>query len=73
MHSSRNWIPTGSHLIYSTYFGGSGKISLGTGTRGTGIAVDSSGNAYVTGFTCSTNFPATNSLIYQLCGTNQHI
>jgi len=59
----------GSHLIYSTYLGGSGNSSLGTGDTGTGIAVDSSGNAYVTGFTTSTNFPATNSLVYKLSGT----
>ena len=59
----------GSHLIYSTYLGGSGNIPLGTGDIGTGIAVDSAGNAYVTGFTSSTNFPATNSVAYQLPGT----
>ena len=65
---------TGSHLVYSTYFGGSGDISLGSGDTGTGIAVDSEGNAYVTGLTSSTNFPVTNSLSFptyrQLYGTN---
>jgi len=40
-------------LIYSTRFGGSGE------NRGNGIAVDTSGNAYVTGDTSSTNFPVT--------------
>jgi hypothetical protein len=41
----------GSALTYSTYLGGN------QGDLGRGIAVDSSGNAYVTGYTGSTNFP----------------
>ncbi len=45
----------GSSLVYSTYLGGNGKDS------GNGIAVDPSGNAYVTGYTGSTNFPTTPS------------
>ena len=45
---------TGSALVYSTYLGGSGS------DFGYGIAVDSSGNAYLTGFTSSSNFPTVN-------------
>jgi hypothetical protein len=41
-------------LVYSTYLGGSGD------DEGFGIAVDSSGNAYVAGVTTSTNFPTVN-------------
>jgi hypothetical protein len=45
--------PTGTALVYSTYLGGS------LGDYGEGIAVDSAGNAYVTGTANSTNFPVT--------------
>ena len=44
-------------LTYSTYLGGSG--TNGMGDQGNGIAVDSSGNAYVVGTVYSTNFPIT--------------
>jgi Tol biopolymer transport system component len=44
----------GSALLYSTYLGGS---ASGDWVRG--LAVDGAGNAYVTGFTGSTNFPKT--------------
>jgi hypothetical protein len=47
---------TGSGVIYSTYLGGSGE------DRGFRIAVDATGNAYVTGDTDSSNFPLANAL-----------
>jgi hypothetical protein len=47
---------SGSALVYSTYLGGHGN------TYGYGIAVDASGNAYLTGSTDSTNFPTHNPL-----------
>jgi hypothetical protein len=48
----------GSALVYSTYLGGSGTFA----DEGYGIAVDVSGNAYVTGYTASTDFPIANPL-----------
>jgi len=54
--------PTGSTLVYSTYLGGSADES------GNGIAVDGSGNAYVTGSTNSANFPTKNAFQAALGG-----
>jgi hypothetical protein len=48
--------PSGTRAIYSTYLGGDGQDNA------TGIAVDSSGNAWVTGFTGSTDFPVRNAI-----------
>ncbi len=53
--------PEGSALVYSTYLGGSGSEGE-VGKLGSGIAVDTKGNAYVTGSTSSTDFPTKNPL-----------
>ena len=51
-------------LSYSTYLGGQ------YNDVGTGIAVDSTGHAYVTGYTHSGNFPATPGAYDTSCGCN---
>ena len=53
---------TGTALVYSTYLGGSGDTSSAVDT-GRGIAVDSDGNAYVTGVTTSSDFPVTSGAL----------
>jgi hypothetical protein len=61
--------PTGSALVYSTYLGGSGYAD-GGGDIAAGIAVDGSGNAYVTGTTVSNDFPTTPGAFQTVCGGN---
>jgi len=54
--------PTGSSLLYSTYLGGSGT------EEALGIAVDSVGNAYITGYTASADFPVTPGALQSVFG-----
>lgn len=49
--------PAGAHLIYSTLLGGSAT------ELAQGLALDSAGNAYITGSTQSTDFPTTPAVI----------
>ena len=57
--------PGGSKLIYSTFLGGADSDAA------YGIALDSSTNAYVTGFTFSTNFPVSaNAILTHLACSN---
>src|SRR6185436_1399384 len=55
--------PAGA-LTYSTYLGGNGT------DNGQGITADSSGDAYVTGLTTSTNFPTKNPIQPTLGGSS---
>lgn len=53
--------PTGGALVYSTYLGGS------ITDNATAIALDSTGNAYVTGVTASPDFPVTSGAFQSAC------
>lgn len=55
--------PDGSAFVSSTYIGGA------EDDRGTGVAVDDQGNAYVTGMTQSADFPTRNAFD-ATCGTD---
>jgi len=54
--------PSGNALVYSTYLGS------GSSDYGYGIAVGASGNCYVTGITCSGNFPTQDPLFPSYSG-----
>ena len=59
--------------IYATYLGGSAKDIGGTDgslNPGRAIAIDDSGNAYITGSTSSTNFPLANAAQGVIGGQN---
>jgi uncharacterized protein (TIGR03437 family) len=51
------WTADGKTMLYSTYLGGSNNDFA------KGIAVDGQGNAYVTGYTCSNDFPVTSGAL----------
>jgi hypothetical protein len=59
--------PTGTALVYSTYLGGTGY------DESQGIAVDATGNAYVTGDTVSADFPTTAGAFQTLYGGNEDV
>ncbi len=56
--------PDGSTLLYSTYLGG----SSGGSDAAYAIAVDSTGNAYVTGEAGTNDFPVTGGAFQTVCG-----
>jgi len=57
---------TGSALIYSTYFGG------GSVDQANSIVLDSSNNAFITGYTQSTNLPVTAGVFQTSCSCASH-
>jgi hypothetical protein len=59
--------PSGSTLVYSTFLGGTGAQNANA------IAVDASGNAYVTGFTTSSDFPTTANAFQPAIGAGESI
>lgn len=54
---------SGSGLVYSTYLGGTGV------NQANAIALDASGNAYITGYTRSTSFPITAGAFQPKCSS----
>src|SRR4029079_13991878 len=54
--------PSGTALVYSTYFGGTGS------DEGNDLAVDPAGEVFVTGSTGSTGFPLASALQFTLRG-----
>ena len=58
-----SFLPNGGGLLYCTYLGGSGD------DRAFALALDSSRNVYVTGWTSSKNFPVQSALQLHLSGT----
>jgi hypothetical protein len=51
----------GTALVYSTYLGGAPVSGVGGNDEGNAINVDADGNAYLTGYTSSNNFPLANA------------
>lgn len=62
------FMPDLSDVMYSTFLGGDGG---GLSDYGYGISADDNGNAYVTGFTQSNNFPTSGSAFQGAYGGNQ--
>lgn len=64
--------PSGTAFVYSTYLGGSGSAynDPPLGDQANSIAVDGSGNAYITGTTSSADFPVTKGA-YEIAAKGQ--
>jgi hypothetical protein len=60
---------SGSGLVYATFLGGTGG-DFNPGSQAFGVAIDSLGKAYITGWTDSPDFPTTAGAFQTKCGTD---
>jgi len=60
--------PAGAHAAYSAVLGGTAPITGDSFSGATAVAVDSTGSAYIAGFTSATNFPTAFAAQPQLAG-----
>lgn len=60
----------GDACVYCTFLGGAQGQSYNPGSQMFGVAVDSKGMAYVTGWTDSPDFPTTTGAFQRKCGTD---
>jgi len=61
---------TGTACVYCTFLGGTKGSSYNPGSQAFGVAIDSSGRAYITGWTDSPDFPTTAGAFQTICGTD---
>lgn len=61
---------SGTVCVYCTFFGGTKGSSYNPGSQAFGVAIDSKGNAYITGWTDSPDFPTTTGSFQTKCGTD---
>jgi hypothetical protein len=64
--------PSDSDLLYGSFFGGTGTVGATEGDVAYGIALDSAGNAYITGSTTSSDFPTQGNPVQPTYGGGQH-
>ena len=63
---------TGTACVYCTFLDGTKGTSYNPGSQAFGVAIDSSGRAYITGWTDSPDFPTTVGAFQTTCGTDSN-
>lgn len=61
---------TGTAAVYATFLGGTKGSSYNPGSQAFGVAIDSHGDGYITGWTDSSDFPFTTGAFQTKCGTD---